>query len=199
MVCDDDSKACAYGECSAYKNTKFNFNPPDDAVATRPITYTLWKLKRVPRVTTDDENAQSRQDLITVTKKEDMEPTMKYLIGNFMTCLKPFKWHAYNIMMQYAMYKSVWENLHQDECMLLADFSENDTCKYTNETQALHFGGPPWAIFSPYWSSQCGDRYHSFLHYLKIRATGPTSYKDQPKAHNRDDRGAESTGERNEM
>ena len=25
--------------------------------------------------------------------------------------------------------------------MLHVDFSENDTCKYTNETQALHFGG----------------------------------------------------------
>ena len=97
MVCDDDSKARAYGECSAYKNKKFNFNPPDDAVATRPITYTQWKRKKVPRVTTDDENAQSRQDLITVIKKEAMDSTMKD-IGDFMTCLKPFKWHAYNIM-----------------------------------------------------------------------------------------------------
>ena len=25
--------------------------------------------------------------------------------------------------------------------MLHVEFSENDTCKYTNETQALHFGG----------------------------------------------------------
>ena len=32
MVCDDDSKACVYGECTAYKNKKFNFSPPDDAV-----------------------------------------------------------------------------------------------------------------------------------------------------------------------
>ena len=40
MVCDDDSKACAYGECTACKNKKLNFNPPDDAVVTRPITYT---------------------------------------------------------------------------------------------------------------------------------------------------------------
>ena len=65
------------------------------------------KLKWVTRVTTDNENAQSRQDLIRVTKKEDMESTMKNLIGDFMTCLKPFKWHAYNIMMQYAVYKYV--------------------------------------------------------------------------------------------
>ena len=58
MVYGDDSKVCAYGECTAYTNKKINFNPLDDAVATRPITYTQWKLKRVPRVTTDDENAQ---------------------------------------------------------------------------------------------------------------------------------------------
>ena len=107
MVCDDGNKACAYGECTTYKNKKFNFNPPDDAVVTRPITYTQWKLKKVPRVTTDDENDQSRQDLITVTKKEDMESPMKDLIGDFMTCFKPFKWHAYNIMRQYAVYKNV--------------------------------------------------------------------------------------------
>ena len=73
--------------------------------------------------------------------KEDMESTMKDLIGDFMTCLKTFKWHAYNIMRQYAVYKTGWENLHPDECMLHVDFSESYTCKYTNETQALHLSG----------------------------------------------------------
>ena len=104
-VCDDDNKVCAYGECTACKNKKFNFDPPADAVLTRPITCTQWKLKKVPRVITDDENAQSRQDLITVTKKEDLESTMKDLIIDFMTCLKTFKWHVYNITRQYAVYK----------------------------------------------------------------------------------------------
>ena len=28
----------------------FNFNPPDGAVTTRPIIYTQWKLKKVPRL-----------------------------------------------------------------------------------------------------------------------------------------------------
>ena len=69
-----------------------------------------------------------------------MESTMKNLISDFMTHLKPFHWHAY-IMRQYAVYKTVRENLHPDECMLHVDFSENYICKYTNETQALHFGG----------------------------------------------------------
>ena len=92
------------GECTACKNEKFNFNPPDDAMAIRPITYTQWKLKKVSRVTTDDENAQS--DLIIVTMKEDMESTMKDLIGDFMTCLKTFKWYADNIRRHYAVYKT---------------------------------------------------------------------------------------------
>lgn len=141
MVCDDDSKACAYGECIACKHKKCNFNPPDDAVVSRPITYNQWKLKKVPRVTTDDENAKNEQDLITVTKKEDVESTIKCLIADFMTSLQKFKRHAYNIRRQYGVYKTVRENLHPDECMLHVDFSENYTCKYSNETQSLHFGG----------------------------------------------------------
>ena len=37
--------------------------------------------------------------------------------------------------------------------------------------------------------------YHSFLHYLKIPATGPTSHMGPPKADTRDDQGVESTGD----
>ena len=74
MLCDDDSKTCAYGECTACKIKKFNFDPSADAVVTRPITYTQLKLKKVPRVKTDDENAQSWHHeqtlLLTPVKKE---------------------------------------------------------------------------------------------------------------------------------
>ena len=86
---------------------------------TRPITYTQWKLKKVPRVTTDDKNTQSRQDLITVTKEEDMESTMEDIIGDFMTCLKTFKWHAYNTGMVYIIHSFSYLPMYYVQCFTI--------------------------------------------------------------------------------
>lgn len=42
---------------------------------------------------------------------------------------------------QYEAYRQLRENLRKNECLLHVDFSENYSCKYSQEIQAVHFGG----------------------------------------------------------
>lgn len=59
---------------------------------------------------------------------------------NFMTgCLGQ---HIFNIRWQYGAYRQLRENLRNNECLLhVYNFSENYSCKYSQEIQSVHFGG----------------------------------------------------------
>lgn len=49
--------------------------------------------------------------------------------------------HIFNIRWQYSMYRKLRENLGPNECLIHVDFSENYSCQYAREIQAVHFGG----------------------------------------------------------
>lgn len=63
------------------------------------------------------------------------------LAGEFHDRLLRFRRHVFNIRWQCRAYRQLRENLRNDECLLHVDFSENYSCKYSHEVQAVHFGG----------------------------------------------------------
>lgn len=53
--------------------------------------------------------------------------------------MKKFKIHVFNFYHQYNKCKDYRNNLKENEAIIHIDFSENFTCKYHNEVQAMHF------------------------------------------------------------
>lgn len=76
-----------------------------------------------------------------ITVKRDLVTTESDLVSQFQERLSRFKQHIFNIRWQCTAYRQIRETLKADECMLHIDFSENYLCKYSQEIQAVHFGG----------------------------------------------------------
>lgn len=47
---------------------------------------------------------------------------------------------SFSIRNQYRYYRERKQNLEEDGCLLLIDFSENYVCKMSNEIQSMYFG-----------------------------------------------------------
>ncbi|GBL78900.1 hypothetical protein AVEN_48877-1 [Araneus ventricosus] len=73
--------------------------------------------------------------------KEEIETTKNGLVSAFEKQLLKFTCHVCIIKHQYRSIKFIKENLRIDKILLHMDFSENYSCKYTQEVQSLHFGG----------------------------------------------------------
>lgn len=61
------------------------------------------------------------------------------LVETFNTEMKKFKTHVFNFYYQYNEYRSCKKNLTDKEVIIHIDFSENFTCKYLKEIQAMLF------------------------------------------------------------
>lgn len=78
---------------------------------------------------------------MAVSNKVKISATAKELEEAFQKDMKDFKVHIFNIKQQYAAYKSLRENLSSSEALIHIDFSENFSCKLSEEIQSFHFGG----------------------------------------------------------
>lgn len=54
--------------------------------------------------------------------------------------MQSFKTHSYNIVHQYKEYRRCTKRLDERTIALQIDFSENYSCKFSTEIQAMHFG-----------------------------------------------------------
>ncbi len=72
--------------------------------------------------------------------KKTMEDTQDNLVELFHTLLHKFKRHTFNINQQYSYCRELKKNLSKEEAVIHIDFSENYTCKYSSDIQAVHFG-----------------------------------------------------------
>lgn len=77
---------------------------------------------------------------VKISVKQIVEGTQEQLAEQFHTHLSKFKKHSFNIRQQYAYYRELRKSMATDECLIHIDFSENFTCKYSSEIQAVHFG-----------------------------------------------------------
>lgn len=129
-VCDMTKKECAYGQCKECKMTTCSlFRSPQN----KEINLTQWSLEKISH--------ENGCDSSTVTIKKEIAITEDELVTQFQDRLFNFRGHIFNIRWQYSMYRKLRENLGPNECLIHVDFSENYSCKYAKEIQAVHFGG----------------------------------------------------------
>ncbi len=99
------------------------------------VEFTQWPTAEKAR-----EDAREGPTTVKITVKKTMEDTQDNLVELFHTLLHKFKRHTFNINQQYSYCRELKKNLSKEEAVIHIDFSENYTCKYSSEIQAVHFG-----------------------------------------------------------
>ncbi|ROI70160.1 hypothetical protein DPX16_0511 [Anabarilius grahami] len=85
------------------------------------------------------QGGETRVSTITVKKETPIQEDE--LVKQFQDRLFNFRRHIFNIRWQYKEYRNLRESLTAKDCLIHIDFSENYSCKYSNEIQSVHFGG----------------------------------------------------------
>ena len=116
-----------YGVCGECQLTAVPLVRP---ATSNPVSLIQWSTE----VSKDD-----KPSVVTI-KKEIMLPEDE-VVDQFQNRMATFRVHIFYIRWQYRAYRELRENLAENECLIHVDFSENYGCKYTNEVQAVHFGG----------------------------------------------------------
>lgn len=100
------------------------------------IKYCKWVSRKEQR-----QNEKTKK-MITVqlTKKEIYSCPISEILILFKIELESILKHEYNIYHQYNVVENLKDNLKDDDCFVLIDFSENYSCKYGSEVQSVHFG-----------------------------------------------------------
>lgn len=131
-VCSANSKDCMYAKCNqcvAKKNCYVMEN------VNGTITWTEWVRK-------EEKYIKDGKSLKTIKNiKEDRNEQAGIFIRRFESDLEAFKKHVFNIKTQFQNFRRCLEHIRPNECVLVADFSENYSCKYSQEVQSHHFGG----------------------------------------------------------
>lgn len=134
VVCDNKRKECMFRECDQCEGANIVFS--DSVADTMDIWWWQWCIVK---------ESLPRQPEKTVTKtvKSKVMGTLKELKSMFQDEIKDNLCpHVYTIQHQYHKYRHVRDELLRegDEALIHIDFSENYSCKYAQEIQAVHFG-----------------------------------------------------------
>ncbi|RXM31255.1 hypothetical protein EOD39_7188 [Acipenser ruthenus] len=70
-------------------------------------------------------------------KEKEKAPAITIVVFN--SLLNKFRRHSFNIKQQFAYCREMKKSLSPNECLLHVDFSENYSCNYSSEIQAVHF------------------------------------------------------------
>lgn len=127
-MCDPKAKVCAYGECSKCLLT---CHPMLKTPGEGKIRLSQWMTEKI----TKDEKVS------TITVKREITTKEHDLNTDFQERLLHFRRHVFNIKWQFDAYRELRRSLKHNESLLHIDFSENYSCKYSEEIQSVHFGG----------------------------------------------------------
>ena len=100
IVCDVNSKECAYDECQQCKANKQEISIGEHV---GDFVYQQWVLKKVPRRKLPSDASVS--EMINITAQIEMNVTRSELIDKFQDSLHRFKKHIFNIRRQYQVYR----------------------------------------------------------------------------------------------
>ncbi|XP_013189980.1 uncharacterized protein LOC106134461 [Amyelois transitella] len=136
VSCSNSFK-CMYSECSECKDKKLaiDLTISEDS----PVQWLQWKMSTYTYTKIGKKKSEEKQ-----TKKylkQIVKGTVTTLIKEFQDDIQKFKTHYFNVSHQYLAWKKCIENLDEEEAALICDFSENFSCKQSEEIQAVHFGG----------------------------------------------------------
>jgi len=134
LCCNAEDKACAYGECTSCRDEK-KVQIVDASSTDSPSFYYKWITQNQTR------HASTGKDIqVKVTTKVRVPGTVDEMVKAVNEALPDFLKHVYRIQHQYNYTKQLKENLKHNECLIHVDFSENYMCKFSSETQSVHFG-----------------------------------------------------------
>ena len=139
VVCNPDSKECAYGTCNACNKNSVPWQMPLQGRSNEDVRFPQWVLKKVQR--TDKACPSSATGEVTITAKEVITSTIRELMDKFTNDIHQVKKHVFVIRHQFRVYRTLRETMPPESCMIHVDFSENFVGKYATEIQAVHFGG----------------------------------------------------------
>ncbi|KAJ8726803.1 hypothetical protein PYW08_015200 [Mythimna loreyi] len=129
---------CMYSKCTNCINlVNDHVNVNSSLNKDTPVQWLEWRLKnhQYTKIT------KGKAEVKTVKRyiKEIVTGTVTELIKKFIKDLITFKIHYFNKNYQYKAYRKYIENLDNDAVVIVCDFSENYTCKLSEEIQAVHF------------------------------------------------------------
>ncbi len=135
VCCNSSNKSCMYGECVHCNDKSVPISGTYSS--TTKVSFTQW-------VTEDKEIDKKKEgqerSTVKVTIKKSVEGTQENLTELFHTYLQRFKQHHFNIKQQFAFCRELKKNMSGEEALIHIDFSENYSCKYSSQIQAVHFG-----------------------------------------------------------
>ncbi|ROK54672.1 hypothetical protein DPX16_21311 [Anabarilius grahami] len=132
--CNPTFKPCMYAECKNCKLQDLKIQSGYDGQTQ--VSYVQWTTETVLR---EKKSGDSKEKLpVNITVKREMESSLEDLIETFHKQLKKFKRHLFNIKTQFNYYRELKKNMKSNECLIHIDFSENYSCKFHKEIQAVH-------------------------------------------------------------
>lgn len=137
LVCDETNQECMYGTCSICLDKQLpRLNP---ALVNKEVRFSQWITKEQERNKYTANGTEKIQ--VKVTLKETQDCRLSDLHEKFEAEIKPrLTTHVFNIRHQYTTLRRLRESLQADEIILHVDFSENYSCKSSDEVQSVHFG-----------------------------------------------------------
>lgn len=132
MCCNAMDPKCLNRDCGVCINRQLHYHEFNNG---NEISYWSWKALKKPYV----KNGQTK--FATQTSKVKNCAAPKDIINELEKMLPLFLKHCAIIVSQSAHMKKIKHHLRANETVVHCDFSENYGLKYSNEIQAIHFGG----------------------------------------------------------
>ena len=98
------------------------------------VAWTQWKSIKEERTIKD------KVQQVSLTLKKEEKGTVRELVTGFNEQLKQFKKHQFNICHQYRHYRSLRQQMKDNECLIHIDFSENYVAKLASAISSAHYG-----------------------------------------------------------
>lgn len=133
MCCNDnETDECLLRKCIACKDNEVKFNCFE---TKKDVKFKKWMLEKT------NYSSKGTTKIATKPVKKEIQTTALNLVKEFKENINRFLVHLGNIKHQYTAIADLKNNLQSNEILIHIDFSENYSCKYSEEIQSVHFGG----------------------------------------------------------
>jgi len=137
ITCSVDHKLCMYRQCISCCSKQMAF--AEDVAEDTDVCWWAWVNKSEQRVRRQADGTET-EFTVRITSKVKQMGSLASLKEQFTQEIKQYCIHKYNIIPQHTELKNLRANLKSNECVILVDFSENYSTKYSTEIQSVHFG-----------------------------------------------------------
>lgn len=134
ICCNTRDEECLLRKCKTCSESKPHFKEYDENI---PLQYFQWI--NLKQNYFDKKTKTLKQNRKVV--KQPQQVITSTLITVFLKKLPSFMSHEARILHQHTWMSDLKKALKSTEILIHCDFSENYSLKYTEETQAFHFGG----------------------------------------------------------